>query len=105
MSTSRFLTLALSLCLLAAGAGAPQKRFPPGVLDERRAPTEPPARPRRVSADPAELKRDADELARLAESVPADVESAAKGLLPKDLNEKLKRIEKLAKHLRSALAR
>jgi hypothetical protein len=50
------------------------------------------------------LKHDAEELAALAESVPSDVDQTTKGLLPKDLREKLKRIEKLAKQLRSQLS-
>jgi hypothetical protein len=54
--------------------------------------------------DPAQLKRDADELAKLAITVPADVERAGSGVLPKDLKDKLKRIEKLSKRLRGELA-
>jgi hypothetical protein len=50
-----------------------------------------------------ELQRDANELADLAQSVPGDINSISKGLLPKDLNDKLKRIEKLSKHLRSSV--
>jgi len=51
----------------------------------------------------AKLKHDADELATLAQSVPADIERVQSGTLPKDLLEKLKRVEKLAKKLRSQL--
>jgi hypothetical protein len=42
-------------------------------------------------------------LARTAESIPADVVSVRKGVLPKDTMEKLKQIEKLSKRLRSQL--
>ena len=53
--------------------------------------------------DQAQVKRDADELAKLAQTVPEDVERAGKGLLSKDLKDKLKRIEKLSKRLRAEL--
>ena len=53
--------------------------------------------------DAAQLKRDADELAQLAATVPADIDQVNKGVLPKDLRDKLKHIEKLAKHLRGEL--
>lgn len=54
--------------------------------------------------DQAKLRHDADELAALAQSVPPEVDQTAKGVLPKDLAEKLKRIEKLAKQLRSQIS-
>jgi len=59
---------------------------------------------RRPAIDPQKLKHDADELAALAGAVPSEVDQTTKGMLPKDLTEKLKRIEKLAKHLRSQIA-
>jgi hypothetical protein len=58
--------------------------------------------PRHV--DPVQLQREANELSALAESVPLDVKSVNQGVLPKGFVEKLKRIEKLSKHLRSELA-
>ena len=48
-------------------------------------------------------QRDADELARIAQTIPPDVFSVRKGMLPKDVIGKLKQIEKLSKHLRSQL--
>jgi hypothetical protein len=54
--------------------------------------------------DPAQLRSEADELSELAKSVPSQVAQASRGRLPKDLNERLKRIEKLAKKLRRDLA-
>jgi hypothetical protein len=50
--------------------------------------------------DAATLKRDADELARLAGAIPRKIEQVTSGKLPKDLNEQLKQIEKLSKRLR-----
>ena len=52
----------------------------------------------------AELQRDAQELAQLSASLPADMNAVSKGLLPADLKEKLKRIEKLSKKMRSQVA-
>jgi hypothetical protein len=62
-----------------------------------------PPQNQRPTIDPQKLKHDADELAPLAASIPPAVDQTAKGLLPKDLSEKLKRIEKLAKQMRSQL--
>jgi hypothetical protein len=53
--------------------------------------------------DKAQLMRDAIELANLAGRIPSSVQEANKGLLPKDLNERLKRIEKLSKQVRREL--
>ena len=53
----------------------------------------------------SKLKHNADELASLAQSIPPAVDQTTKGILPKDLNDKLKRIEKLAKELRSQISR
>ena len=50
------------------------------------------------------LAREADELASLAASVRPDVHNLSRGILAKDLAQKLKQIEKLSKHLRSELA-
>jgi hypothetical protein len=56
-----------------------------------------------LAADPAKLKQEADELSRLAQSIPPDVQSVGKGMFPKDLVQKLKQIERLSKHLRGEL--
>jgi hypothetical protein len=49
------------------------------------------------------LQQEADELSKIAQTIPADVTSVRHDLLPKDLLEKLKRIEKLSKHLHREL--
>jgi len=106
----RFFLLSLLSCvfILPCSAGAQAHPIPPGIrqADRTEAQTQnnipPPASPR-ATVDYAQLKRDADELAALAQSVPADVDQTGKGVLPKDLAEKLKRIEKLAKQLRNRL--
>lgn len=55
--------------------------------------------------DPTQLRREAEELSRLAQSIPADVEQVSRGILPKDVFAKLKHIEKLAKHLQGQISR
>ena len=63
-----------------------------------------PAKQARVSrTDPLRLQREARDLADLAQTVPLDVDKVNQGLLAKDASEKLKRIEKLAKRLRSEM--
>jgi hypothetical protein len=81
--------------------------IPPGIRRAEQAEAKnerdiPSPSPRRT-IDLGKLKHDADELAALAQSVPPDVDQTAKGILPKDLGLKLKRIERLAKQLRSQL--
>jgi hypothetical protein len=56
-------------------------------------------------ADMAQLQHEADDLARTALTIPPDVANVRKGMLPKDVIEKLKQIEKLSKHLRTELSR
>ena len=60
-----------------------------------------PTIPRRI--DPAKMQMEADVLAKTASTIPADIECIRKGLLPKDVMQKLKEIEKLSKQLRSDL--
>jgi hypothetical protein len=57
----------------------------------------------RKALDFAKLQQDADELASLAASIPPAVNQTNHGVMPKDMVEKLKRIEKLAKHLRGEI--
>jgi hypothetical protein len=62
------------------------------------------SQPTKTSAvDVVRLQRDAQELADLSASIHADVDRANRGLLSKDVIEKLKRVEKLSKQLRSEL--
>ncbi len=50
-----------------------------------------------------QVQKEADDLARAADSIPSDVASVRRGTLPKDMIAKLKEIEKLSKRLRSEL--
>jgi len=103
----RSLILLFALLILASSACA-QRSGPIGQRQADRAEDQfdksvpPPPHPRQ-NIDVAKLRQDAGELASLAQSIPPDVEQTTKGLLPKDLDQKLKRIEKLAKQLRSQI--
>jgi len=74
--------------------------------DQAEAQTEksiPPPITQRAHLDVAKLGQEADELARIAQTIPPDVASIQKGKLPKDMIEKLKQIEKLSKQLRTQI--
>lgn len=60
-------------------------------------------KPQKSAADLVKLSQDADELSKLAQTIPSDVNQISNGVLPKDVEEKLKRIQKLAKQLRSGI--
>src|SRR5258708_1614511 len=89
------------------GGEKPDKRvrqIPRGVGEakkQKNKPLDPPLGPSAIVPDPAKLRREADELAQLSAGIPPRVNLLAEGQLPKDLADQLKRIEKLAKHLRS----
>ncbi len=74
---------------------------PPPSLDPKPTVQEQAHLSRRI--DFLQLQREADDLALTAQSIPTDVASVRKGMLPKDVIQKLKQIEKLSKHLRSEL--
>ncbi len=50
-----------------------------------------------------QLQKDAKELSDLCASLPPDLDGIKQGILPKDVPEKLKRLEKLSKRLREEL--
>lgn len=81
-----------SLSQVEHGADQEERNIPPPVV----------ARPH---VDVQKLRADAEELSKLAQSIPLSVDQTTKGILPKDLSEKLKRIEKLAKQLRGEISR
>jgi len=53
--------------------------------------------------DLQQIQKEADDLARTAQTIPSDVANVKKGMLPKDVIEKLRQIEKLSKRLRTEL--
>ena len=81
--------------------------IPPGVREadkQSNSPIDPPAKFKPKPLDPAALKQEADELAKLSATIPGQMDHIAQGQMPKDLADQLKKIEKLAKHLRSEVA-
>ncbi len=62
-----------------------------------------PAEAAKARMNNAQLQKDAKELSDLCAAVPAQLEDLKKGLLAKDLADKLKRLEKLSKHVREEL--
>jgi hypothetical protein len=64
---------------------------------------DPPPAPQPQKLSLAAVRSEADELSKLAQSLPQDIEEIAAGKMPKDTAEKLKRIEKISKHLRGQL--
>jgi hypothetical protein len=74
---------------------------PEGQDNSKNEPPQQQASSRRI--DLVQVQKDADNLARTAQTIPTDVASVRQGMLPKDVIEKLKQIEKLSKHLRSEL--
>jgi len=98
------------LFLATASVAAPAQSTPirPGIrqADQAEAQTEknlPPPSNARTRIDLAKVSQEADELVRIAQTIPPDVASIQRGVLPKDVLEKLKQIEKLSKRLRSEL--
>jgi hypothetical protein len=99
----------LPFVLFALSSTQAQMPVPRGIrqADQTEAQTEkniPPPITQPAHFDVAKLRQNADDLARIAQTIPIDVASIQKGLLPKDLTEKLKQIEKLSKQLRQQLS-
>jgi len=97
------LTAAPSVCAQSAQFQGQFER--PGKQEIAKYPLQlgPPLAPQQRNLDPVKLRAEATELADLAHGVPSDLDQLSQGKLPKDFAEKLKRIEKLSKHLRSEL--
>src|SRR5215469_12369373 len=104
MKTAGLVVSVLLLCALPAraqGRGWPQ---PPEPAEKSQVTSKPATTPeQKPRLDTVELQREARELSDLATTVPADMMHVSHGLLPKDTIDKLKRIEKLSKHLRGEI--
>jgi hypothetical protein len=72
-------------------------------MDAEHGKTAPDAPKLQQRLDLVELQRVADDLARTAQTIPTDVAGVRRGMMPKDIIQKLKQIEKLSKRLRSEL--
>jgi hypothetical protein len=97
---------ALLLCMLVClGSSASQVRESAGKqeVEKHQLVLERPPSPQTQKLDPAKLREEAGELAKLAQLVPQDIGQITQGKMPKDAIDRLKRIEKISKHLRSEL--
>jgi hypothetical protein len=98
------LVISVLLCALSTSA---QKRWTmpnrpePMNTDTANSTPEQATTLRRINLE--QLQKEADDLARTAQTIPSDLANVRKGMLPKDVLQKLKQIEKLSKHLRSEL--
>jgi hypothetical protein len=105
----RFLVLACLLSSTLAMGGQAGHPVPPGIREADKLSNPVDDRPqviaKRRPVDPAQLERDAKELASLAQLIPPEVQQVESGRLPKDLDGQLKRIEKLSKQLRREISR
>lgn len=103
----RAVAVGFLFAVLVVGITFGQRQIPPGVrqadkaVEHASANVESPIGPARHTIDPAQVKAEAAQLQSLAAEVPAQVDQATKGIFQKDLSANLKKIEKLAKHLRS----
>jgi hypothetical protein len=103
-----FLSIIVLVCLLPAHAQikdayTPGVPPPPPSMDRDHGKTAPDEPKLQRHIDLVKLQQEADDLARTAQTIPTDVAGVRRGTLPKDIIEKLKRIEKLSKRLRSEL--
>ena len=108
MTKSASLAIVLLVCVLSSGAQMkdvyiPGTPPPPAPMDPEHGNTAPDNPKLQRHIDPVKLQRDADDLARAAQTIPSDVANVRRGTLPKDTIQKLKEIEKLSKRLRSEL--
>jgi hypothetical protein len=101
-----FLTSSSMSSMLSSGEiDAPQTHQPtkqgnvPHIQSQEAAPS-PQAKAR---TDPDQLRREGLELLELSQSLQPDIDSVNRGLHPKDVVDKLKRIQKLAKHMRGEI--
>jgi hypothetical protein len=101
------LLVSVLLCVMSTSAlqQRPKMPTPPPSLDQGNPPPASDQTNLSRRIDLVQLQKEADDLARTAQTIPSDVASVRKGMLPKDVVQKLKQIEKLSKHLRSELNR
>ncbi len=97
--------LCLSLIVHPSPGSGQRHGFPKPPEPAEKGATAADSKPRlQYRVEPVQLQREARELSDLARTLPGDIDNVNRGLLPKDVIEKLKRIEKLSKHLRGELA-
>jgi hypothetical protein len=102
------ISILLSTLLLSASLSWAQFYGPTGQQRADKVQNEfdktiPPPIHQQPSVDFEKLKSDADELVILSQSIHSGIDNVGKGMLPKDLIDKLKQMEKLSKRLRGEL--
>lgn len=84
-----------------------ERPIPPGVREADRIQAaqnqDTPVNPVIHHASAVELQQQADELARLSQQIPGNIQQVNRNVLPKDLDANLKKIQDLAKKLRNEL--
>jgi hypothetical protein len=102
MRLSRFLYVCIVVAALGPFSGAQRGHKEPTTVftDENHLPAATYARP-----DPKLMLQQANDIKQLSEALPPDIENLNKGMISKDLAERLKKIEKLAKKLREEVQR
>ncbi|MGC1629925.1 MAG: hypothetical protein WA735_23930 [Candidatus Acidiferrales bacterium] len=102
----RSLVFCLGALLVLPSSTLPQHAKPPGIVTGdtmSNQPLEPPLESRNRQINIDQVNAETQELRRLADGLPPQIDQVAKGQLPKDLAENLKKIEKLAKHIRGEI--
>jgi len=102
---SRALLLCLLVCVGLSASQGVRESAGKQEVEKHQLVLEPPLPPQAQKLDPAKLREEADDLAKLAQSVPGDVSQIVQGKMPKDAIDRLKRIEKISKQLRGELTR
>ena len=105
---ARLLGLGAFFLFSTAIFALPQHPIPPGIRQADQstnsgANVDAPRGQGAKSIDPAKLRADAAELQSLTATVLEQVDQVSKGTMPKDVSDNLKKLEKLAKHLRSEI--
>jgi hypothetical protein len=95
-------SIAFPAITAAPAASAGQARRQPDT--ENGQPGQWPQAGKRRMVDVVQLKSEAKELTNLSNELPAQMEQIGNGRLPKELIENLKKIEKLAKHIRGEVS-
>ena len=98
-----FLVVATGLAQEPRPSAVPPGAVQAGQAEEKAERDLPPPVPAKRHLDLAKLQQEADELSKLAQTIPFDVVDIRRGMLPKDVTQKLKQIEKLSKQLRNEL--
>lgn len=99
--------LILLASTIVIGAWQQEHPIPPGMREADRIQAaqnqETPVNPVLHHASAPELQQQADELARLSQQIPGNIQQVNRNVLPKDLDANLKKIQDLAKKLRNEL--